>query len=145
MVSHDREFINNVATSVLAFEGNEALQLYAGGYDDYMSQRKDRGPAPAVRVAKGYKHRTDKTEKKRLKVKLSYKEERELERLPEEIEELEGTQSSLHETLNAPETYQDSSVDVAALQANLNEVEERLEAAMARWEELETLKESLEA
>ena len=42
MVSHDREFINNVATSVLAFEGNEALQLYAGGYDDYMSQRKDR-------------------------------------------------------------------------------------------------------
>ena len=63
---------------------------------------------------------TDKTEKKRLKVKLSYKEERELERLPEEIEELEGTQSSLHETLNAPETYQDSSVDVAALQANLN-------------------------
>ena len=45
---------------------------------------------------------TDKTEKKRLKVKLSYKEERELERLPEEIEELEGTQSSLHETLNAP-------------------------------------------
>ena len=78
-------------------------------------------------------------------MKLSYKEERELERLPEEIEELEGTQSSLHETLNAPETYQDSSVDVAALQANLNEVEERLEAAMARWEELETLKESLEA
>ena len=145
MVSHDREFINNVATSVLAFETGETLQLYAGGYDDYISQRKDKGAVPEVELQKATDTSVNKTEKKRLKVKLSYKEERELERLPEDIEELEAQQSSLHETLNAPETYQDSSVDVAGLQANLREIESRLEAAMTRWEELETLKESLEA
>ena len=145
MVSHDREFINNVATSVLAFETDETLQLYAGGYDDYMSQRKDKGAVPEAALQKATDTSVNKTEKKRLKVKLSYKEERELERLPEDIEELEAQQSSLHETLNAPETYQDSSVDVAGLQANLREIETRLEAAMTRWEELETLKESLEA
>ena len=95
MVSHDREFINNVATSVLAFETGETLQLYAGGYDDYMSQRKDNGPVPAVELQKATDTSVNKTEKKRLKVKLSYKEERELERLPEDIEELEGQQSTL--------------------------------------------------
>jgi len=142
LVSHDREFINNVATSVLAFEGDAKLQLYAGGYDDFLSQRKETnsqtrtGDAPSE--AKPLKR-----EKNRQKVKLSYKEERELEALPERIESLEGQQSELHETLAAPETYQDPELDVAALQAQLEKVEAELDEAMERWETLETLKAEL--
>ena len=142
LVSHDREFINNVATSVLAFEGDAKLQLYAGGYDDFLSQRKETQSQPEMRDAPS-ETKPLKREKNRQKVKLSYKEERELEALPERIESLEGEQSELHETLAAPETYQDPELDVGALQAQLEKVEAELEEAMERWETLETLKAEL--
>ena len=139
LVSHDREFINNVATSVLAFEGDAKLQLYAGGYDDFLSQRKETQSQPEMRDLAS-EPKLLKREKTRQKVKLSYKEERELEALPERIESLEGQQSELHETLAAPETYQDPELDVGALQAQLEKVEAELDEAMERWEVLETLK-----
>ena len=142
LVSHDREFINNVATSVLAFEGDAKLQLYAGGYDDFLSQRKETQSQPEMRDAPS-EVKPLKREKNRQKVKLSYKEERELEALPERIESLEGEQSELHETLAAPETYQDPELDVGALQAQLERVEAELDEAMERWETLETLKAEL--
>jgi ATP-binding cassette subfamily F protein uup len=142
LVSHDREFINNVATSVLAFEGDAKLQLYAGGYDDFLSQRKETQSQPEMRDAPS-ETKPLKRDKNRQKVKLSYKEERELEALPERIESLEGEQSELHETLAAPETYQDPELDVGALQAQLEKVEAELDEAMERWETLETLKAEL--
>ena len=142
LVSHDREFINNVATSVLAFEGDAKLQIYAGGYDDFLSQRKETQSQPEMRDAPS-EVKPLKREKNRQKVKLSYKEERELEALPERIESLEGEQSELHETLAAPETYQDPELDVGALQAQLERVEAERDEAMERWETLETLKAEL--
>jgi len=142
LVSHDREFINNVATSVLAFEGDAKLQLYAGGYDDFLSQRKETQSQPEMRDVPS-EAKPLKREKNRQKIKLSYKEERELEALPERIESLEGEQSELHETLAAPETYQDPELDVGALQAQLEKVEAELDEAMERWETLETLKAEL--
>ena len=74
----------------LGVQGNEALQLYAGGYDDMINGRI--GDLLLSQYRKATKAVTDKTGKNVSRVKLSYKEERELERLPEEIEELEGTE-----------------------------------------------------
>ena len=142
VVSHDREFINNVATSVLAFEGQGQLQLYAGGYDDYLNQRQGKSEASEA-TSSTQSEKTPKREKTRAKTKLSYKEERELEALPEQIETFEERQAELHKTLADPSTYQNPDLDVTELQAQLEEIESSLEEAMARWETLETLKEEL--
>ncbi|MHB8109867.1 MAG: ATP-binding cassette domain-containing protein, partial [Syntrophorhabdaceae bacterium] len=96
LVSHDREFLNNVVTSTIVFEGNGVLEEYVGGYDDWLRQKtKPPQTAPAQRTQKKEKR---PQEKKR----LSFKETKELELLPAAIEALEEEQKQLMETLNSP-------------------------------------------
>ena len=139
LVSHDRAFLNNVVTSSLVFEGNGRVQEYAGGYDDWLRQR------PMVEVDKQAKKVKGKG-RTRLRPagprKLSFKENRELERLPLEIEAAEEEQAKLYDTMSDPAFYQGDGEAVALAKARLAELEQFLAAAYDRWQELESIKDN---
>jgi ATP-binding cassette subfamily F protein uup len=139
LVSHDREFLNNVVTSTLVLGGDGEVRDYVGGYDDWLRQSASSSPSKPV-VTKNAEMKTRiKTEKAR---KLTFKEERELESLPGRIGKLEEEQEALHQTLADPEFYR-SAVDgseVARLNIRLGELEQELAEVYLRWEELETVK-----
>jgi ATP-binding cassette subfamily F protein uup len=116
--------------------GDGTVGEYVGGYDDWLRQAAAEAPTPPVRVKSAEAKPRPKTEKPR---KLSFKEERELEGLPERIGELEGEQEELHRTLSDPEFYRTAGAEVAKLNARLAELERELAEAYRRWEELETI------
>jgi len=134
IVSHDRAFLDNVATSTLVFEGQGRVQEYVGGYDDWMKQRPPEKEAAPEKPKKG-KPKSAATGPR----KLTFKEQRELGALPGLIEALEAERQSLFSTLADPELYKTAGQEVARLQARLNELEQELETAYARWEFLEAI------
>ncbi|MBI5886649.1 MAG: ATP-binding cassette domain-containing protein [Deltaproteobacteria bacterium] len=135
LVSHDRAFLNNVATSTLVFEDN-GLNEYIGGYDDWLRQRqKPFEPKDGKKAAQ----ERPKKEKLAGARQMSYKEERELEAMPAKIEELEAEQHRLFERLAEPEFFKQVE-KLAAAKARLEEVETELTDAYARWDELEAKK-----
>ena len=137
LVSHDREFLNNVVTSTLVLTGDGEAREYVGGYDDWLSQSAaETPPATAIAPSVPAKFR-NRAERPR---KLTFKEERELEMLPERIGKLEGEQDALHRTLADPEFYRTAGGEVAKLNGRLAELEKELEEAFIRWEELEALR-----
>jgi len=138
LVSHDREFLNNVVTSTLVCEGDGAVREYVGGYDDWLRQTAAALPpaSPAAVPANQAKPRP-RTERPR---KLAFKEERELETLPERIGELEREQETIHRTLADPEFYRSAGGEVTKLNARLAEIEQELTEAYRRWEELEEVR-----
>ena len=141
MVSHDREFLNNVVTSTIVFEGDGLVREYVGGYDDWLRQR----PAKPVEQRRG--DGTDKPPPRpREKKKLSFKEMRELEGLPGRIEDLEAEHADLIAVLNDPafQTGSDARTIHAADERRLT-VEKELDEAYRRWQELEELSEKLGA
>jgi ABC transport system ATP-binding/permease protein len=136
LVSHDRAFLNNVVTSTLVFEGDELCE-YVGGYDDWVRQR-GQSPGEQAPSAKASPVKADVPIAAAAKPnKLSYKDQRELDQLPALIEQLEAKQAALHEEFAAPEFFKQPGDRIAARQAELQELSERLAAAYARWEELE--------
>jgi ATP-binding cassette subfamily F protein uup len=138
MVSHDREFLNNVVTSTIVFEDGGVLEEYVGGYDDWL--RQSAAPAPVVPVERAQKKEKRPQEKK----KLSFKETKELEALPSMIEALEEEKLQLMHTLNSPDLY--ASRDLSVIQTaneRWSAIENELDAAYHRWEELEQLQASL--
>ncbi|MGV1097985.1 ATP-binding cassette domain-containing protein [Thiovibrio sp. JS02] len=139
LVSHDRVFLNNVVTSTLVFEGEGRIVEYAGGYDDWLQQRQEPATVspPAGKAEKAIKGERTKKEKS---LKLSYKEERELETLPQQIESLEAEQQELFAKMADPGLYQRESTAVAKAKARMEEIEHSLEKAFVRWEELEARK-----
>jgi ATP-binding cassette subfamily F protein uup len=135
LVSHDRTFLNNVATSTIVFEGG-SVREYVGGYDEWLRQRQ----VPVdLSVPEKRKGQSRKREQKR---KLSYNEKRELDDLPEQINGLETKRQSLHETLSDPANYQNGA-NVGRLKGKLETVEADLEAAYERWGILEEIREGL--
>lgn len=149
VVSHDRAFLNNVVTSIVAFEGDGMVREYDGGYDDYLRQRQDasvsrksdeRPPATAPQSAKEAAAESaapaSPTTAAKPK-KLSYREQRELEALPERIDELESRQATLHAQMAEPEFFQQGGDQIAALHAELESIGTELAECYARWEELE--------
>ncbi|HTP64194.1 MAG TPA: ATP-binding cassette domain-containing protein [Geobacteraceae bacterium] len=136
LVSHDREFLNNVVTSTLVFEGDGLVREYVGGYDDWLRQRAPATSTPPPVVPPREKTR-QRAERPR---KLTFKEERELEALPERIGELEGEQEQIHLTLADPAFYRDAGAEVAKLNARLAAIEKELSEAYLRWEELEAFR-----
>jgi ATP-binding cassette subfamily F protein uup len=133
VVSHDREFLNNTVTSCFVFEGEGRVVEYAGGYDDWLAQR----PQPEEPEAVQPKAVKPKAAKAR---KLTWKEERELEALPDRIEALEAEVAALRERMNAPEFYSNDHTVVAAEAARLEALESALDALLTRWDELEELR-----
>jgi ATP-binding cassette subfamily F protein uup len=137
LVSHDRAFLNNVATSTIVFEGEGRLHEYVGGYDDWLRQRTAPvGPLPTA--SKGPKPRKDKPPQE--KRKLSYKETRELEGLPQKLEDLEEEKERLMTTLNSPVFYERrDAVEINKTSDRLGALEKELDEAYRRWDELEKL------
>lgn len=138
LVSHDREFLNNVVTSTLAIAGDGQVREYVGGYDDWVRQSSvENTVQPPSAAPQGSARPRRQTERAR---KLTFKEERELEALPERIAALEEEQESLHRTLADPEFYRAAGTRVSELKGRLEELEAGLEEAYRRWEELEAVK-----
>jgi len=136
LVSHDRAFLNQVVTGIFAFEGNGHIGEYVGGYDDWLRQR----PKAIAPVAESKTRSGGAAEKVQKKNKMSYKEQRELEQLPVQIEAMESEQRALHEAMNAPDYFRQGNEVVARHTARLAELEQQLTAAYARWDELESLR-----
>jgi ATP-binding cassette subfamily F protein uup len=138
LVSHDREFVNNVVTSTLVFEGNGRVAEYVGGYDDWLRQRRREAAIPAPKAASGQEKAKPQRGHSR---KLTFKEQKELESLPQKIEQLEAEQHQLHQTMADPAFYRDSGRKVVEIQVRLESLERELSNAYERWEELEAMKE----
>ena len=135
LVSHDREFLDRVVTSTLAFEGGGEVREYVGGYSDWLRQRPAPPQAnPAQARAAADSGPASRRESGR---KLSYREQQELAKLPERIEALESEQGELHGRLADPALYRDQGAAVAALRERLAAIEAELEQCYQRWSELE--------
>ena len=136
LVSHDRAFLNNVVTSTLALEGDGRVREYVGGYDDWLRQRKTDSSAKAEKIPVKPERQRPKREST---PKLSFNQRRELETLPQRIEELEAEQKQLYQTLSDPAFYKQSGTEVGAAKARLESLDRQLEEAYQRWEALEAL------
>jgi ATP-binding cassette subfamily F protein uup len=139
LVSHDRDFLNNVVTSTLSIGEDGRVREYVGGYDDWLRQSAAEAPTitstppPAVREKK----ERQQAEKPR---KLSFKEQRELEALPDTIAGMENEVKEIHGNLADPDFYRSAGDEVVVLTNRLRELEKELEEAYLRWEELETVR-----
>jgi ATP-binding cassette subfamily F protein uup len=135
LVSHDRTFLNNVATSTMVFEESGRVEEYVGGYDDWLRQRPP--PEESTPDPKPKKGRTRGVPTGPRK--LTFKEQRERDELPDFIEDLEARKQGLFAAMADPELYKTAGTEVSRLQARLNKLERELETAYARWELLEEL------
>jgi ATP-binding cassette subfamily F protein uup len=139
LVSHDREFLNNVVTSTMAMEGNGIVKEYVGGYDDWVRQSKntaviEQEPGKKPVPAKQTKRKQTASRPR----KLSFKEKKELEAIPKLIETLETEQKQLHDAMANPDFYK-KCADIAAVTARLKELGKQLENTYSRWQILEEL------
>ena len=137
LVSHDREFIDNIATSTIALDGSGNVREYVGGYSDYLTQRPDTSNGSGKKAPSKSAQATPS--KPKAKNKLSYKLQRELDTLPTKIESLEAEKEKVEQSLSDPAVYQQGDAVLAALQVEYKQMETDLTAAYARWEELEEL------
>ena len=140
LVSHDRAFLENTVTQVIAFEGNSKLTEFGGGFDDW--QRFTQQRAESQKVAEQNKAKAPTTPQskpanKAPTAKLSFKEQKELESLPAEIENLEIEQAEIADELAKPDTYSDPD-KLKTLQVRLSEIAANIETKMLRWELLES-------
>ena len=132
LVSHDREFIDNVVTSTLVFEGDGIVSEYVGGYSDWQRQKQ-----PSQQVENpGKKKESVKTAASSTK-KSSYKDQRELAEMPGKIETLEQQQQALHALMAAPDFYKRPENEISQAKNDLEKIETELEEIFLRWEELE--------
>ena len=138
LVSHDREFIDNVVTSTLVLEGQGRLADYVGGYSDWVRQRPNAlfntESAAPVKASPSPVQTTVATEPKR---KLSYKDTRELELLPARIEQLEADIAARTASMNDPKFYQQDSATILRFNEALAKIQAELEHAYQRWNELD--------
>jgi ABC transport system ATP-binding/permease protein len=135
LVSHDRTFLDNVVTSTLVMEGAGRVGEYAGGYSDWLLQRRPAQPAESAPAQTVAPRRPPPADRPR---KLSYRETRDLEGLPARIEALEAEQTALHALLADPGLYRSGAgAQVVEARDRLASLEAELAGAYERWEELE--------
>ncbi|HXO99620.1 MAG TPA: ATP-binding cassette domain-containing protein [Luteibacter sp.] len=136
LVSHDRDFIDNVVTSTLVLEGDGMVGEYIGGYSDWLRQKPVAAaakPTPAKASAAAPVPAPPAAPKK----KLSFKEQRELELLPAKLEELEAEIARRTAAMNDPKYFQQDAAAITRGNEELAKVQAQLDVAFARWEELE--------
>jgi ATP-binding cassette subfamily F protein uup len=144
LVSHDRAFLNGVVTSTLVFEEKGRVTEYAGGYDDWLKQRRQpfEKKTPVRGPANGKAATRMQAAKKERPRKITFNEARELEALPRQIEALEAEQKTLYARMADPQFYREEGEAVGGARKRLEELGHALETAYARWQELETIRES---
>ncbi|HWL10947.1 MAG TPA: ATP-binding cassette domain-containing protein [Planctomicrobium sp.] len=140
IVSHDRQFLNNLVTSTLVLEGDGTVREYDGGYDDYVRQRDaaQKSEAAAIKATSSTPATGTNTasEKKSIGPKLNYKEKQELENLPKKIELLETEQATIHEKMADPEFFKQPGSEISKLTDRLDAIGDELLKSYERWEEL---------
>jgi ATP-binding cassette subfamily F protein uup len=138
LVSHDRAFLNEVVTNTLVFEGEGVVKDFVGGYDDWLSQRQQAASA-AYSAAKSLKSESAaKPAVSARPTRLSFKEQKELEQLPRQIERLETEQAELHEAMAQPGFYQKDKLIISEATQRIQLLQHELTAAYERWQILES-------
>jgi ATP-binding cassette subfamily F protein uup len=137
LVSHDRALLNAVVTSTLVLEGDGKVGEYVGGYDDWLLQRPATTSTEKPAKPKEPARPKQASRPKGSPGKLSYKDRRELQALPERIESLEAEQAELHTRMADPAFYRENGSAIAEAKERLAAVESELEQAYERWEALE--------
>mgnify|MGYP001816670163 FL=1 len=145
VVSHDREFLDNVVTSTIVFETDGVIQEYVGGYSDWLRRGHELAETddPFGLAAEKRKQAHVERRKQQKPTKLSYKDQRELDLLPEEIESIEAAIADLQQVVSAPDFYSQEHDIVQEKLRELADTEARLEGRIERWSELESLQDSL--
>lgn len=138
VVSHDREFLDNVVTSTIVFEENGRIQEYVGGYSDWVRKGKQLAVTDNPYEAEKRKREAAERRKRRQPTKLSYKDQRELDALPAEIEGLESVVAGLQQLVAEPGFYAQGDETVQAKLRELADTETLLEQRVERWTELES-------
>ncbi|WP_349431353.1 ATP-binding cassette domain-containing protein [Methylomarinum sp. Ch1-1] len=139
LVSHDRTFLDNVVTGVFVFEGEGVVNEYIGGYADWYriadQHKKDQAEQRRMETFKKEKPKPKIAQPK----KLGFKQQKELEQLPELIDELETKQAGLNELINDPDFYKKDPSEINDKLAELEQLNQDLDQAYQRWEELDAL------
>ncbi|MGJ0430103.1 ATP-binding cassette domain-containing protein [Methylobacter sp.] len=142
LVSHDRAFLDNVVTSVFVLDGTGRVDEFVGGYTDWMNHCEQTKQAEAAKKATAIKQEklaANTAERPATKKKLSYKEQQELDRLPDLIDELEARQAELNQQLNGVDFYKNDKETIAKALSELEKTTAQLEQVYERWDELEAL------
>jgi len=137
VVSHDREFLDNVVTSTIVFEEKGELREYVGGYSDWLRQGKALAEVDDPSLASGVDSTPAKNQPKHKPKKLSYNEQRELDQLPRQIEELETKVESLLEIISASDFYSQDHDKTGPVLQEFTESQQALDLALERWTALE--------
>ncbi|MBL9205221.1 MAG: ABC transporter ATP-binding protein, partial [Opitutaceae bacterium] len=138
VVSHDRDFLDNVVASTFVFEGDGRIGEYVGGYSDWLRDKEKAAKAAAAKVLPVEKVASASSSKPK---KLSSKEQKELAELPAQIEAIESEQEKLTRKMGDPAFYQKESIAaVSAVKERLDALDTQHAAAFARWEDLESRK-----
>jgi len=145
VVSHDREFLDNVVTSTIVFEKDGRIQEYVGGYSDWLRQGRELAETDNPYVVAARKHEAAERRKNRPPTKLSYKDQRELDQLPAEIESIEASIDALQTVVSDAGFYAQDHEAVQAKLQELRDAEALLEQRVERWSELEILRESYQS
>ncbi|SBT60750.1 Uncharacterized ABC transporter ATP-binding protein Rv2477c/MT2552 [Plesiomonas shigelloides] len=147
LVSHDRQFVDNTVTTCWMFEGDGQVSEYVGGYHDSRQQqeavfatRAAQQPKAAAKPAEEAKPVAEKPRRTSATVRLSYKQQRELDELPALLEQYETRIAELQAEVENPEFFQKPHQETSRVLNELAEVEQKLETAFERWEELENVK-----
>ena len=133
LISHDRAFLDHVATASFVLPGDGSVQIFPGGYSDWVRQRKEPEEEASEQRETAERPRAVSVRK----AKLSYNEQRDRDLLPGKIEELETAVQELHDKLADPALYEKGGGAAAEIQSELDKLNQELEAAIDRWAEIE--------
>ena len=136
LVSHDRAFLDNVVTSVFVFEEDNRVNEYIGGYTEWFALDEQRKKQQTNKKTSEQKKEKPKPNNKK---KISFKEQKELEQLPLDIDQLETEQEKLTELMGDSDFYQQEQNKIQLILDQLKMIEKELEQAYQRWDELEAL------
>ena len=139
LVSHDRVFLNNVVASTIVLEGDGEVYEYPGGYDDWISQQKEKKSEITQAITKSRSKNSSKSSAKR---KFSFKEKEELKRLPDQIQNLESEQEELYALMADVSFYKKDPSEIAKAQDRDEVIVDELLKLYQRWEQLEDVNNS---
>jgi ATP-binding cassette subfamily F protein uup len=149
VVSHDRDFIDRIATTIFVSEGNGIWQHYAGGYSDMLRQKGETTnpimPQPERKKTTSGIAAPTAPDLAKTKKKLSFKDQYALDNLPQQIEQLEATKAQLEARLNDPSLYERNPAEFAQLTQKIADLIEHITAAEHQWLELEILRDNIES
>ncbi len=146
VVSHDRQFLDNIVTGTLVLSGNGVIKEFVGGYGDYIRQLRsakssnsDKKSANSQKIVSSNSNKSSNKAIDNNKAKLSYKEQHELKEITAKIEKLEQHQQILQNKLNDPEFYKQDGTEIAKVQLDMKDLSDELDKIFVRWEELENI------